>query len=291
MLILFTGATGFIGGHVFDILKKDDRVNLICLSRKKHKEGKNFRFVKADILSSAGLQKIEKSDVLLHLAWITSPAEYWNSPENIKWIFWSFELVKRFAEMGGRKVVVAGTCAEYDWSFGLLSEARTPLSPHSIYGASKTALFLLLSNFCRENKIDFAWLRVFFAFGPGERKERFIPSTILSLLSSGKATCIKSEISRDFIYVRDVADVFVKAVFSDKVKGALNVGTGRALSLEQIAKKIEKICGGKVKLLSKQDNYPIVVADTSKLKKIKRGFTDIDNALRETVDWWKRHFL
>ena len=53
---------------------------------------------------------------LLHLAWVTQPGRYWQAPENLDWTAASLDLVRAFREAGGGRAVVAGTCAEYDWT-------------------------------------------------------------------------------------------------------------------------------------------------------------------------------
>lgn len=292
MNILITGATGFVGRHIVLKLKDDEELNLTCVSRNRRgdEEGKII-WKKADILSEEGIKDIfsnDKFDCLIHLAWYVEHGKYWESHENIKWLFWSFELVKSFVKKGGKKVIVAGTCVEYDWTYGLLSEERTPLNSFSLYGISKSTLFMLVSHFCKQNNIKLIWPRIFFVFGPGEDRRRFIPSIINSLLTEGKAVCMNSKLLRDFIYVKDVAEIFHIIVKGDRISGPLNVGTGRPISLGEIAEKLEKLCGGKVEKNQVDEKYPIVLADISKLKTIKDKFVDIDQALEETVEFWRK---
>ncbi len=53
---------------------------------------------------------------LLPFAWIATPGEYWQSADNVRWLRASQHLLQSFAACGGVRIVMAGTCAEYDWS-------------------------------------------------------------------------------------------------------------------------------------------------------------------------------
>ncbi len=53
---------------------------------------------------------------LLHFAWIATPGVYWDSAENFRWVSAGERLLRSFRAHGGRRVVMAGSCAEYDWA-------------------------------------------------------------------------------------------------------------------------------------------------------------------------------
>ena len=66
--------------------------------------------------------------------------------ESYKWVQASVELLRAFEAAGGQRIVGAGSCLEYDWSYGVCAEARTPCVPHTGYGACKHAAQQLLSS-------------------------------------------------------------------------------------------------------------------------------------------------
>ena len=73
---------------------------------------------------------------LLHFAWIATPGLYWNSVENYRWLEASQHLLRSFSAGGGNRAVMAGSCAEYDWSrVEICNERSSPLA-----GASGTAV-------------------------------------------------------------------------------------------------------------------------------------------------------
>lgn len=69
-------------------------------------------------------------------------------------------LVRRFKAMGGKRIVVAGTCYEYDIQYGYCNEERTPCMPETLYGVSKNALYRILEQYCMIEHIDLAWNKV-----------------------------------------------------------------------------------------------------------------------------------
>ncbi len=79
----------------------------------------------ADLLdgreTEAVLSRVQPTH-LLHFAWYTVPGRYWTAPDNLRWTEASLRLLRAFEAHGGRRVVMAGTCAEYDWRYGYCSE-------------------------------------------------------------------------------------------------------------------------------------------------------------------------
>ena len=82
---------------------------------------------------------------LLHLAWFAVPGQFWTSPENLRWVQASLELLSVFESVGGRRLVVAGSCDEYEWSDVDCDEHDTPLRPATLYGTCKHALHLVMA--------------------------------------------------------------------------------------------------------------------------------------------------
>jgi nucleoside-diphosphate-sugar epimerase len=206
---------------------------------------------------------------LLHFAWYAVPSRYWFAPENLQWVQASLALLQAFTQAGGQRVVMAGTCAEYDWNYGFCSEAITPLAPRTLYGVCKHALQMILSNFTRDNQLSSAWGRIFFLYGPHERPERLVPMVIRSLLRNEPARCSHGNQVRDFLHVQDVASAFV-ALLNSPVTGPVNIASGQAVRLKDliyaIAAKIDQtqlVRLGAIPTLSDEPSF--LVADVRRL--------------------------
>src|SRR5262245_28150988 len=135
--VLITGVSGFIGRHCLQPLagraaavhvvarRANSLPPLAPLGRGVGGAGGRtpgrIRVHRADLLDPAAVSALlaeVRPTHLLHLAWVTTPATYWTAPENLTWVAAGLHLVRTFAELGGRRVVVAGSCAEHDWRAG-----------------------------------------------------------------------------------------------------------------------------------------------------------------------------
>jgi len=114
--IVVTGATGFIGRHVMDPLRQRG-FEIHAIGRHRPDDAQVI-FHESDVLNIVSTRRaIAAADGshLLHLAWDVEPGKYWQSASNLDWVPASLHLVRGFAENGGKRAVVAGTCAEYLW--------------------------------------------------------------------------------------------------------------------------------------------------------------------------------
>ena len=131
MRVLVTGGSGFLGNSLLSALVKDGH-EVIALSRNGKPAVEVLREIswkKSDLLDPLATSEMLNSirpEGLLHLAWDTSPGTYWNSSQNLRWTGASLYLFEAFAQCGGKRLVVAGTSAEYQWGGeGILDEATT----------------------------------------------------------------------------------------------------------------------------------------------------------------------
>src|SRR3954463_8273934 len=204
--VLVTGASGFIGRQCLSILQARGYTVHAVSSRIATGIRSGIHWHHADLLDAGEsfrlFQEVRPTH-LLHLAWCTKPGDYWNSPENTHWMEASLNLLKFFSRHGGKRVLMAGTCAEYEWKDGLCSEITTPLVPTSLYGTSKRDLQLRLDAYATENDLSAAWGRIFFVYGPHEHPARLVPSVIQSLLKNEPARCSTGEQRRDFLFSED----------------------------------------------------------------------------------------
>ena len=251
---------------------------------------------------------------LLHLAWCTEHGKYWEAPENLDWVGASLTLARAFRHHGGRRMVMAGSCAEYDWSAPKVTaqetkspapqgegicetstciEGVTPCNPATLYGISKHALHTLISAFNAHAGISGAWARIFFLYGPCEDPRRLVASVIRSLLSGEPAECTHGEQVRDFLHVADAGSALAALVDSD-VEGPVNVASGNALPLRELLNVLgEKL--GRSELIrlgakpSPENEPPVLAADTRRLNR-EVGWEpsmDLESGLEATVEWWR----
>ncbi len=293
--VILTGADGFIGRQaILPLLGRNYEVHAV--SNREPAEDLRFENViwhKTNLLDASEIEdlcrKIQATH-LLHFAWYVEHGKFWNAPENEIWTAASIHLIENFNRFGGTRIVVSGSCAEYEWGKDeVLHETKTPLVPQNFYGECKVKLQKKLA----ETSQNYAWGRIFFLYGEHEAPKRLIASVINSLLKDEFADCSHGEQIRDFLYVRDIADAFA-ALLDSEVQSAVNIASGEARSIREIvltaAEILEKIENLRFGVISSPENEPkSIVADTRRLREEvgwQANYT-LTEALTETIEWWK----
>jgi len=265
-------------------------------SREARADLPRITWLKANLLDSSEARRVLRDAQpthLLHLAWYVAPGRWATSSEHFAWLEASLGLARAFKESGGRRLVGAGTCLEYDWNYGYCSESRTPCASTTAYGACKHALHLATAAMADE-AMTTAWGRIFFLYGPHEHPDRLIPAVIRALLDGRIARTSHGEQVRDYLYADDVAEVFVRLLESD-FGGPVNVGSGRPVSLKSIIQRIAELLG-RPELLAlgaippSATDTPLVVADTTRLKATLnwQPAWDLERGLTASIDYWRR---
>jgi nucleoside-diphosphate-sugar epimerase len=283
--VLVTGATGFIGRHTLPLLAER--------GYEAHAVGSKD----ADLLDPSAVESLVaeiQPSHLLHFAWYAVPGKFWTAPENAAWVEASIRLLRCFADQGGERAVMSGSCAEYDWTgSGRLSERETPLRPATYYGACKHALATIGDGLAAERGFGFSWGRIFFAYGPHEQPGRLVSQVAEALVKGEPAPTSEGTQRRDFLHARDVAGAFVALLDSD-VTGAVNIGSGAAVPVREVVSQIAAAAGrpelvrwGEVP--SRPGDPPLIEADMGRLRG-EVGWEPsltLEEGIRETVEWWK----
>lgn len=295
--ILVTGASGFIGLHcLHELLSRNlEDVQIHAVTRTMGPEIEGIIWHRSDLLSEQELtlliRQVQPTD-LLHLAWYLNPQDYKNSPQNIYWLKASLTLVELFCLNRGKRIVATGTCFEYAPTATHCHEDITLIRPTTLYGTCKHALSKTIESFVQQKDINFTWARPFYLFGPGEAPSRFVPYIITSFLQNQEGRCFNGQLERDFLYVKDVAKALIDVLISNVATGYINIGSGSAIKLGDLATKIAHILASKSNLnitINSNTTEPIrIVADNSRLKELMwKPAYDLDEALHETIAWWK----
>jgi nucleoside-diphosphate-sugar epimerase len=242
--VLVTGATGFLGRHVLDALQQRG-VPVVALGRSAPRHPAVDDFLAADLLArepTAEFLARARATHLLHLAWVATPGVFWSSPMNLRWTYATARLVEAFCAAGGRHVVAAGTCAEYDARHACCREDATPLEPGTLYGAAKDAARRLCQALCTSNGARFAWARIFLTYGAGEDPRRLVPSLHAALTGRLPPFAVDADARRDFLHASDVAQALV-ALLQHDAGGAFNVCSGRPVRIAEIVRHLAALLG------------------------------------------------
>jgi dTDP-6-deoxy-L-talose 4-dehydrogenase (NAD+) len=271
MRLFVTGVTGFVGrafcqaavsrGHEVLGLHRDASARLPegCRSA-------------AGSLEAVPWRRIEefRPEGALHLAWTATPGVYLTSPENRVLLEQSQVLIAGLFERGVGHVAGVGTCMEYAPSPAPLDEERSPLGPLHPYSAAKAQLFEWMRDDATKRGAPWTWFRLFYPYGAGEHEKR-LPSDLIRHLQQGKPLSLKTPHSvKDYVYISDVAEAICR-VLESKVTGAVNLGSGRGVSIDDLAHTIVRLVGRDPSLIRHDevpapDASPFAVADTSKVR-------------------------
>jgi nucleoside-diphosphate-sugar epimerase len=293
--VLLTGATGFIGLRAATVLR--ERGYEVHAVGRTPPRDENIEFHRCNILDvgtvCARVAEVRASH-LLHLAWDVTPGRYWAAAENLDWVSASLHLVRAFAAAGGNRAVFAGTCAEYQWGAPRFLETETPCVPATLYGASKDALRRLVEAYGATAGLSIGWGRIFYPFGPGEKSGRLVSDAIESLLRGKPFLASHGYQQRDYLHVEDVAGAFAAFVDSD-VRGAVNIGSGRAVPVRVILELIGQETGvgalirfGERHLSATEPD--VIEADITRLSN-EIGFRprhDLAGGVADAIAWWRR---
>jgi len=239
-VIVLTGSTGFIGRHVLDQLLISGEKVCVLLRQRQERFPKQVEQIVLDLMDYSKVTSSFKelgARKLIHLAWYAEHGKYWESEKNLAWVMASLNLIQSFVEAGGKKVVVAGSSAEYDWDYGYCREDETPLDPRTLYGISKQSTFNVLARYCMNKAVDLAWGRIFIPYGTGECEARLIPSLIRSLKNEDEPFSVNLRAYRDFLRVEDTARAIIHLLSPD-AKGAYNISSGTPLRLLEVLRMI-----------------------------------------------------
>jgi nucleoside-diphosphate-sugar epimerase len=302
--VLITGGAGFIGANIIHrLLKLNYDINLLIRSStnlwRLNKVISKLKIYEIDILDKQKLtKKVEQINPqsIIHLA---TYSQYRDQTEFEKMVETNIEgtlnLLSASKNVNYDVFINTGSSSEYGIKEKPMKETDL-LEPISFYAATKSSATLLCQVFSREFGKPIVTLRPFSVFGPYEEKDRFVPIIIKAVLKNKPIRLTSGNQRRDFIFIKDIVDIYIKALScGKKLSGQiLNMGTGIEYTNDEVVKTLFNLTGKSVK--TEKGAYkkrlwdtPHWVADISKTKKIlswKPKFT-LEEGLRYTYNWIK----
>ena len=296
--VLVSGGGGFVGLPLLRQLACTDWEIHALYTRAHPAVPFGVRWHRVDLLDHAAVSDLIDElapERLVHLAWCTEHGRFWSARENVIWVELSLHLLRAFIRRGGQRLVMLGSCAEYDWSAaaGPLSECGSPVAPATLYGTAKDALRRLASASAEQQGVELAWARLFFLYGPREAPGRLVPSVVRSLLAGQAVATRSTEHVRDFMHVEDVAGALF-ALLDSPVVGPVNIASGQGVTVGQVVDQIVQVTGRpelvRPGALPERPGEPTrLVANVARLRD-EVGFQPrwgLADGLAATVRWWE----
>ena len=279
-----TGGIGFIGSHLVKHLVSEGHTVLVIdnqfrgrLSNLGEIQDK-VNFVKLDILDYDELKKsLQNVDGIFHQAALTSvPESYEKENEYKKVNVTGTENIFKIAKEFQIKVVYASSSSVYgDIESIPITESfnRNPINP---YGLTKLEDEFLAEKYAKSG-VEIIGLRYFNVYGIGQTLDYAgVITKFLDKITVNESPIIFGDGSqiRDFIFVKDVARANLSAMISNVKHGFFNIGTGKSISINDLAHLMIKISGKSIQ--PKYEDLP--------LGDIKLSIADISNSIK-LLNW------
>ncbi len=296
--VLVTGGSGFVGLPLLEkLVRRGEEVHAIS-TRAAPTAVPGVRWHRLDLADSAAVEALVarvSPEHLLHLAWYVEHGRFWTAPENVLWVEYSLHLIRAFIRAGGRRAVMLGTCAEYDWSAASepLREDSSLLAPATLYGVAKDSLRRLAEAYASSEGVELAWARLFFLYGPREQPGRLVPSAIRSLLRGESVATTSGEQLRDFLHVEDVAGALA-ALLASSVTGPVDIASGHGTRVRELVGEIAGQIGAPELVrrgeLPDRPGEPAMLVGAGFRLREEVGYRprmSLTEGVADTVRWWR----
>lgn len=312
--VLVTGAEGFIGSHLTERLVElgADVTALVQYNSFNNwgwidtfdKEVLNsIKVETGDIRELDGMNRIIKGqEVVFHLAaLIAIPYSYLSPMAYVRTnVEGTVNVLEACRNHDVQKIIHTSTSETYGTALYVPIDEKHPMQGQSPYSASKIGADKMAESFYRSFNMPIATIRPFNTYGPRQSARAVIP-TIISQILSGKNEIKLGSLTptRDFNYVKDTAEAFVKIAESDRTIGeVINAGSNYEITIGDTVKKIIDIIGKDVKIICDEERLRPeksevnrLWADNTKIKELTNWTPNysIDRGLEETIKWIKEN--
>jgi len=302
--VLVTGATGFIGANLTRrLLKEGSRVNIFTRDESDKWRIKDvLKDVSSHTVDILNEQKLNgainhiKPEIILHAAVYGG----YRFQKDTKKIFdtnfiSTVNLLSACKKVGFEVFINTGSSSEYGVKRQAMKEDDL-LEPVSNYGVSKAFATLYCQSYAKREKIPVVTLRLFSPYGYFDDPSRMIADMIMTCLSGKEPKVLSPLAVRDFIFIEDVMDSYIKTIeHKDSVGGEIfNIGYGKQHSVKKVVNTITRLTGNRVKLEYADTPASTMEpktwqADISKAeKKLKwEPRFGLSDGLKKTIEWFE----
>ncbi|MCD1296101.1 UDP-glucose 4-epimerase [Methanocella sp. CWC-04] len=249
--VLITGASGFIGRYLVDaLLEKGANVTGLTMSSPDPSD-RNIRWVTGDITDRGSIKDVcEDIDVVYHLAAISNVPKSIQNPLltfNTN-TFGTVNLLEEARLSGNVKFVYISSAHVYGPPKYLPVDESHPLNPREPYAASKIASENIVQAYGNAYGLDYAIIRPFNVFGPGQDESFLIPGVIAQALRNKEIKVGNTEPTRDFLFVKDCVGGFL--AIAEKGSGIFNIGSGNEIRISNVVEKIRDLIDSSIPIKS-----------------------------------------
>lgn len=310
MKVLVTGADGFIGSHLVELLVHEGyTVKALTMYNSFNTWGwldtlpieimKSVEVISGDIRDGMMLLKIMKGvEEVFHLAALVSIPFSYSSPElyvdtNIKG---TLNVLQAALKHETQKVMITSTSEIYGTARYVPIDERHPIQAQSPYSASKIGADMLAESFYRSFGLPIAIVRPFNTYGPRQSARAIIPNIISQLLVGKKNISLGSITpTRDFVYVKDTVRGFLEIARSKRTIGEkVNIATQSEITIGALADYLIKQINPEANIICSKERLRPVNSEVDRLYgsneklQLLTGWTpscSLENGLTKTIEW------
>ena len=306
--VLITGADGFIGSHLTEMLYSQGyKVKALSQYNSFNNWGwlekinckEKIEILTGDIRDYNYCKSITKNtDIIFHLAALIAIPFSYIAPDsyletNVKG---TLNICQASKENKISRLIHTSTSEVYGTAKYVPIDESHPLQPQSPYSATKVAADALAMSFFHSFNLPLTIARPFNTYGPRQSARAVIP-TIITQIASGKKKIKLGDTSptRDFNYVEDCCRALIMIAENNKTIGeTINIGSNSEISILNTLELIKELMSSDVSFINDEERLRPKKSEVFRLwcdnKKIQQlvGYEpkfSIKDGLKETIDW------
>lgn len=307
--VLVTGADGFIGSHLTELLLEEGyEVRALSVYNSFNYWGwlddikhPRLEVVSGDVRDAAFCRHITQGcDTVFHLAALIAIPYSYVAPEsyvdtNIKG---TLNMCQAALDHNVRRLIVTSTSEVYGTARYVPIDENHPRQPQSPYSATKIGADAIAKSFYNAFNLPVTIARPFNTYGPRQSARAIIP-TIITQIANGVREIKVGDLSptRDFNFVKDTCRGFIAIARAEGVEGEeINIATGTEVTMKQTLMKIAEIMDADINWVvdperirpSKSEVFRLC-GDNTKIETLTdwRPEWSLEEGLRATVDWFR----
>ena len=306
--ILVTGADGFIGSHLSELLLSEG-YNVRALAQYnsfnnwgwlEQVSSPRLEVVCGDVRDPDYCRHITRGmDTVMHLAALIAIPYSYVAPDsyvdtNIKG---TLNMLQAARDLGVERILVTSTSEVYGTALYVPIDEKHPRQPQSPYSATKIGADALAKSFYNAFELPVTIVRPFNTYGPRQSARAIIP-TVITQIANGADEIMVGDLNptRDFNFVRDTARGFLAIARAGGVEGRdLNIATGKEVTMEETLRTIASLMGREVKwtvdpqrLRPSKSEVRRLLGDASELRRLtgwQPKYT-LEEGLKATIEWF-----
>ena len=305
--VLVTGADGFIGSHLTELLLKEGyQVRALCQYNSFNSYGwldgishENLQIRFGDVRDSFFCDDLSKGiDVIFHLAALIAIPYSYVAPQSYidTNVTGTLNICESARKNNVKKILITSTSEVYGTAQYVPIDEKHPKQPQSPYSASKIGADMIALSYYNSFELPVTIVRPFNTFGPRQSARAIIP-TIISQIAAGKETIEIGDLSptRDFNYVEDTCKGFMAIAEAENTEGKeLNIASNFEISIEDTLNMIKDLMHSDVEFVQDEKRMRPeksevfrLYGDNELLQKLTgyKPSTTIQEGLQKTIDW------